>query len=545
MRVLRRIVHLLGEYGILVIILVLGLRLWTEVFNAAVVDYLSTSYWNSRSVWLGNGMVEIFGLTVNFQFEGYSDYSFYYVHWGHNILNGVMPYCDEFGVLTRNGITNRNGLYIFPPLTALFYAAGILIPVDDYGVGILLAAFGYLTVFPVYGLARELSDNRHVGEAAALTYLLNPNILYHITFSWLNPSIFVFFVTSSLYALVRGRQYTSVILMVTAGLFKQTAWFCGLTLIIYLILRPRSSSTKSPEAGTTTIDTATPIQRGERWKRMLAPILQYFDIRGFVRACIVGALYAGVIVFPFLLVEGRNMMIYMGLASGAISLDSLTEPPSYAMPIRVQVLPVVAGMPWLAYILNAIIYYGFALSCGVVLYAGLMFIEPKDLSHRRYYFRRLLFLTMMLLLWVHLTGPRGVYKYYFTALAPFFSIFSSVNMVKSREERVPFSFSMLWVPLAVTLVYLVPHRNVYLLGVVFIVLGYLLAAQIGTLWAILTTPVRIIRRLLNRLSRRLKVMIITTLTEYTHRPLRSLLAIRTEPMPQLFHCCGAHHGGCG
>ena len=234
----------IAEYLPLLIILHFGMLVWTSVFNAAVIDYMEDQLWANRYVWLGNGPIDLFGYTINFQFEGYSDYTFFYVHWGYNMLNGVMPYNDAFGYLRMSGVINRNGLYIFPPLYAYLYAAGIALPVDDWGIGLLLAVFGYLTALPVYGIASNLSHNRHVGEAAALTYLLTPNVLYHTTFLWLNPSPFIFFFFSGFYMLMKGRRYTGTILIVTAALFKQTSWFLGIPLVVYLLIRPTVRKTR-------------------------------------------------------------------------------------------------------------------------------------------------------------------------------------------------------------------------------------------------------------------------------------------------------------
>jgi len=204
-------------------VMLIGFIIWTVVFNIALVDYLNSSRWDSRAAWLGPlpgpADFDLFGYTISYQFEGYSDYSNYYVHWGHNMLNGVMPYSSDFGYLMMDGIVNRNGAYMFPPLTAYLYGAGIWL-------GTII-------------IAKELSKNPRVGEIAALTYLLNPLVLYHVDFLWLNPSAFYFFFFAGFYALLKNRRHTGTILIVTAALFKQTAWFLGIPLVIYLIMRAR------------------------------------------------------------------------------------------------------------------------------------------------------------------------------------------------------------------------------------------------------------------------------------------------------------------
>ena len=140
-------------YRYLISVMIIGFIVWAVVFNIAVIDYTNSGSWVSRAAWLGPfpgpDTVDIFGFTVEYQFEGYSDYSFYYVHWGHNSLFGVMPYSSDYGVLELNGVTNRNGAHMFPPFTSYLYAAGIalgnIMGWENWGIGFLIAAFGYLT----------------------------------------------------------------------------------------------------------------------------------------------------------------------------------------------------------------------------------------------------------------------------------------------------------------------------------------------------------------------------------------------------------------
>lgn len=489
-RVGRRIVRFFYEHIILIIILAVGLGVWITVFNLAVDDYLATDLWRTRGVWLGNGDFDFFGYTVTYQYEGYTDHSFYYIHWGTNMVNGVMPYTPEFGYLELDGYVNENGAFMFPPLTAYFYALGIALPLGDCGIGFLITAFGYMIVFPVYGLGKELSNNRHVGEAAALTYLLNPNVLYHIAFVWMNPSPFIFFFFSGFYMLVRGNKNVGTLLIVTAALFKQTAWFLGIPLVVYLLIKPSSKDEDKKQPSDNTTETTTRTFT-ERFRGIVSQISSVFDFRGFLISTVMVLCFVLVIVFPFL-VANPNMLSYLALATGSWPLESTTELPGYGTPIRLEILPVAAGLPWLAEILHLLVYFGFLLTLGVFLFMGLMFLEPRYKKRKRFYLRKLLFLTLLLMLWVHIAGPRGVYKYYFTLFAPFFSIFASTRMVTSEEETVPFSTSMLWIPLALSFAILIPPRSVYLFVVILIFIGYAMISTIGKFWLVLSTPTRYI-----------------------------------------------------
>ncbi|TXT57743.1 MAG: conserved membrane protein of unknown function [Candidatus Thorarchaeota archaeon] len=488
----RYVIRFVNEYGIFIAILVFGVFVYQSVFSAALEDYLDTSLWIFRSVWLGEGEFSLFGFTLSYQFEGYSDYSFYYVHWGHNMLDGVMPYTPDFGYREIGWYVNENGLYIFPPLTALFYALGIMLPVDNWGIGFLLVIFSYLTVFPVYGIGRELSDNRHVGEAAAFTYLLSPSVLYHSVFLWMNPAPFVFFFFMGFYMLTRGNKLAGTLLIVVAALFKQTAWFLGFPLIAFLLIRGKSDKSKKEQQ--------MPIgetEEAQGTSGIIDEINTTLDIPGFIKYTLIVLIFVGSIMLPFIISQ-PYMLDYMRLAMGGFPLEPpFTEPPGYGTPITLPYLPVMAGLPEVAELMNEIIRYGFLLYFGVILIAGLMFLEPRDNSQINVYLRRLLFLSLIMMLWVYLAGPRGVFKYYFVLMAPFFSILSSTEMVTSKEEHVSFSFSMFWLPIALSLFILIPPREIYLFAVIIITLGYALASKVGLFWSILIAPFGWVSKLLH------------------------------------------------
>ncbi|UCE10161.1 MAG: hypothetical protein JSW61_14515 [Candidatus Thorarchaeota archaeon] len=453
----------------LIVILIAGLVVWIQVFQIAAEDYLAEGSWNSMHAWLGGagrvgvdvGQFDFFGLTIPFQFEGYSDYSYFYKHWGNNVLNGLLPYSPEFGYLEIDGIVNENGVYFFPPLYAILCAFGVLLE-PNIGIGIILSSFGFVTVLPVYGIATELSNNRRVGEIAALTYLFNPNVLYHVTFLWMNTPPFIFFFFSGFYMLITGRRHAGTLLIVMAALFKQTAWFLGIPLVVHLLIRKRNSNGESSEK-----------------KNLIDSLASTMDFKAFATSVVVVLIFGLAVLLPFLLAQPDTMLSYMSLAAGGFPLESFTDPPGYGSPMRFQVLPVVLGFPDAAQFLDGLVYYGILLWFGVTLLGGYLFFEPKMDTNRNHYFRRLLFVTMLMMFWVHLMGPRGVYKYYFTLFAPFFSIFSSRGMVVGPEERVKASPTMLFIPALFSSLILIPPRNIYFVSVIAIYLLYILASVSG------------------------------------------------------------------
>jgi hypothetical protein len=505
--------------------MIIGFIVWAIVFNIAVIDYLNTNNWISRSAWLGPfpdpDTIEIFGFTVEYQIEGYSDYSFYYVHWGYNSLFGVMPYSPEYGVLELNGITNENGGHMFPPFTSYLYAAGIalgnMMGWENWGIGFLIAAFGYLTALPVYGIASELSSNKRVGEVAALTYLLNPLMLYHTDFLWFNPAPFVFFFFSGFYMLVRGKRLTGTLLIVSAALFKQTAWFLGIPLVVYLLVRPRERKTTADETPQSdesqVVADEEETSKTEQIKSGLQPFIEYFELRKFMISVVVVLIFVGAVMFPYLVAQ-RHFLDYWSLALGSFSFEgNFVDLPKYNVPMRIQVLPIAAGMPEFAELLDTIILSGGPLGFGVIICAGLMVLKDRYVGEETLYLRRILFMTLIMMLLVTLVGPRGVFKYYFVMLMPFFSIFSSARMIRGSGEQVPFSASMIWVPITLTLMILIPDRNIYIAFVLLIFIGYLLAPLFDKLYHLVKTPFRFIRKFIQRIAK------------------ISLVSLRTEELP--------------
>jgi hypothetical protein len=522
LRIGRRQAELFREYRFFIAVMLIGFIVWSVVFNIALVDYLNTRLWNSRHAWLGPypgpSEFNFLGFTFDYQFEGYSDYSFYYVHWGQNMLNGVMPYSSDFGYLDMNGIINENGAYMFPPLTAYLYGAGIwlenIIGPGNWGIGFLLASFGYLTALPVYGIAKELSKNPRVGEIAALTYLLNPLVLFHIDYIWLNPSAFYFFFFAGFYALVKDHRHIGTILIVAAALFKQTAWFLGIPLVVFLLLRKRSY----PDLVS---DSDGPMENaeGEKEERSkFAFLTDYFDFRAFAVSIVVAVSFAGAVMLPTLIAQ-PHFWNHWSLALGHFTFENYTDLPGYGTPVTIPVLAIAAGMPDLAELLDSIFVSGGPLILGVVVAFGAMALLDKVEGEEHIFMRRLLFITMLLMLWVSLTGPRGVFKYYFALFGPFFSIFASGRMIRGKQENalndpVPVSLSMFLMPFAFTLLILIPDRNTYLLYALLVFVLYLFAPLFDRLYDLTKRPFRFLKRLA---SKRIQIEVGTTSLPYETR----------------------------
>ncbi len=322
----------------------------------------------------------------------------------------------------------------------------------------------------------------------------------------MRPSTFQF------YALLKNKKHTSTVLIVTAALFKQTAWFLGIPLVVYLIMRARKPRESLPNTddsdGTESIPELVDASKSNRFAFMT----EYFDFRSFAVSVIVALSYAGVVMLPTLIAQ-PHFWDYWRLAMGHFSFDgNYVDVPSYGVPMTLPVLPIVAGMPDLAQLLESILITSAPLIFGVVVFAGAMLLLNKREGKEHIFLRQILFVTMLLMLWVSLTGPRGVFKYYFTMFGPFFSIFASGRMICSKDEHVPVSLSMFLMPFAFTLLILIPERNTYLLYVVLIFILYLLAPLINRLYDIVKRPFRFMKNLASR--RKIQIDMQTTEVKY-------------------------------
>ncbi len=474
----------------LTVILVTAAIVWIWIFNIAAIDFISDGERPFRAVWHGVGRIEIFGYTLHFNFEGWADHDYFYHSWAEQFLSGELPYTPEFDTITI-GSQTWNVPYFFPPLYLYICVIGEIIQ-PDIGIGLVLCVFGFLTALPVYGIGVHLSGNKQVGELAAATYLFNPVVLYYIAFEWLNPAPFVFFAMLSFYLLMKDYRIAGAIAMTMSALCKQTAFFFALPLIAYLLRKPPRPN----QEGTGRVDDGD--GAGERDDDKL-------DLTGFAKIAIVVLIYAGLVSLPYLL-DPANYAFQILQRAGATRLKDFINVPAGNAPISVAVIFVVLGIivqgtpyewlassfQWLAHVTDLLTYYSICLLLGLVLIFVLMLVEPKDDRNLRAYWRRLFYLSLLLMLWVHIFSPRGIYKYYTVVFVPFFSILSVSVMCKRETEEVKMSLPMLILPFILALAIMIPDRNVYILYLILIALGYALHKAFSDTYAIVAQPIRVL-----------------------------------------------------
>ena len=131
----------------------------------------------------------------------------------------------------------------------------------------------------------------------------------------------------------------------TAALFKQTAWFLGIPLVIFLLLRER----KKPDL---VLDSEGPLPDPETGR--FSFLTRYFDFRAFAVSVVVAVSYAGAIMLPTLITQ-PHFWDYWQLAAGYFTLPNFTDVPGYGVPESLPVLAIVAGMPDVASIMEQIL----------------------------------------------------------------------------------------------------------------------------------------------------------------------------------------------
>ncbi len=449
----KRLVNTLGEHRLLIIVLLVAGVVWSWVFLQAATDFITGGSQPYRAVWNGYGSLDLFGFTINFNFEGYLDHDYYYYSWGTQFLNGFVPYSDAFNSTVIDGAT-YNTPYFFPPFFVYLCALGVALPIAPFGIGFLISLFGFLTALPIYGISLYLSQNKLVAAIASATYLFNPVVLYHTVFEWLNPAPFVFFMMLSFCLLMHGHRISGALAMATSALFKQTAFFIALSLMAYLLKR-------------------APVKQPEIIEEELRPPGDEIDLKDFAKIVIIMLVFVFVCSIPYIF-NFRNYIYYIFEKPGGFMLEDLTDFPNPGQPIPFAVLLIALGAPEpIIQIVNLATYYSIILAFTIIPIFALMLLQVKDDNDLRRYWSRILFLTLLLMLCVHLFSPRGIYKYYCVALIPFFSIQPVSQMISLKKEETKVSLFMIVMPIILGLLILFPSRNVYLAFLFLTFIGYI------------------------------------------------------------------------
>jgi hypothetical protein len=259
--------------------------------------------------------------------------------------------------------------------------------------------------------------------------------------------------------------------MVTAVLFKQTAVFLALPLIAYLIKVPPPKEQSETDQETSEDDE---LYAGDN-----------LDVLGLLRMAVIVLIFIVVMSLPYIL-DFSNYLYYIFLKPGMTIIDDITIIPEGNIPMTLAVLLIIVGAPEpLIQFVNLANAYSVFLLISIIVLLYLMLTEVKDDRDLHSYWRRILYLSLLLLLCVHIFSPRGIYKYYCVALIPLFSILSSQKMTLRGTKKIRASLSMVITPLLVTAAILIPSRYVYIGLLALILLSYILRKHFGEIYGLI------------------------------------------------------------
>jgi hypothetical protein len=306
-------------------------------------------------------------------------------------------------------------------------------------------------------------------------------------FEWLNPAPFVFFAMLSFFLLMRGNRLSGTLAMVISALFKQTAFFLALPLIAYLLRKP-------------------PVDDPVVTDDDLKPPGDGLDLRGFAKIAIQVLIFVIAVSLPFLS-DISNYIFYIFQRPGGVLYTDVSVLPNASQPITITVLLISVNIiiqnlnaslgvaipeipESIIQIVNLGNYYTVFLVLSMIPLLLLMLIHVKDDRNLRQYWSKMLFLTLLLMICLHLFSPRGIYKYYCVALIPFFSILPVSKMITQKSEKMKLSIFMILNPLAFSILILFPSRYIYLVFLLLILIAYLSHKQFSIVLELLTDVLR-------------------------------------------------------
>ncbi|MFX1238259.1 MAG: glycosyltransferase family 39 protein, partial [Promethearchaeota archaeon] len=143
--------------------------------------------------------------------EMYRDFEAYYIGWAELFKNGVFPYSPQYYY------------YAYGPLFIITIGIFALLPFPIWSVAIPLYLSNIATGYLIYLISRKLTDNEKYSIYAMMLYFFNPFTLMYSSFSWLNSSLFVFFIILSYYLALESKHKLSMVSLGIAVMYKQFA----------------------------------------------------------------------------------------------------------------------------------------------------------------------------------------------------------------------------------------------------------------------------------------------------------------------------------
>jgi hypothetical protein len=362
------------------------------------------------------GLPEIFEELIHV--ELYNDYQFFYLSWVPSLREGAWAYSSDLAI------------YLYPPMW--IYTVSILGSVPSWLPGVPLFAFNVGTGYFVYMIAKSLTHDEKYPIYAMILYLLNPFTLFYGSFMWLNPTPYVFFTMVSFYLALTEKEELSIAAIAFATLYKQLAVVFFPILSIVLLKK---------RLGTKRID----------------------HVRGFIKHTII---YAGIVFLvslPFLIVSPEQYLNQMFLWNTGRYDTLRTFIPGLWMTVHLNTFFLWLGAPsWFTDIMALLLVnYVFLIICALVVYGTFAIFKPQDAQGRaKELVTQALLWGFVAVMCVQLFYPRGAYKFYLLALAPFVSILFDYRDLEMKQEDSGFKRHHI-VPIVLSWIVFLCYRFVY------------------------------------------------------------------------------------
>jgi len=374
-------------------------------------------------------------------FELYQDFEFYYVKWVDLFKNGVFPYSEQYGP------------YSYGPLFIITLGMFNLFttPIWSPAIPLFLSTIG--TGYLVYLISKKTTENEKYSIYAMIFYLVNPFTMLYSSFLWLNPSIFTFFVTLSYYFVLTRKNNFAVISLGIGAMYKQFA-LVFFPIILLLLIKKKGV---------------------KRIKMIMKYVIYYSMIFCFTLL---------LISLPFLII---NFQSYIRSYTGnvAIPIESLI---TYNMDLGTAVnfntffLLVRAPKVITFIIAYALGLYILLFSCLFKIYfyylENLILKKNIKRSNKNSDFIEAIFLSILIVISIHLFYPRGSYKYYLILLVPFISIlfdFRDLMFLQASEVEVKkYKFQKRYLfPLVMSWIIFLAYRYIYFWILIVWIIFYL------------------------------------------------------------------------
>ncbi len=346
--------------------------------------------------------------------EMYNDYQYFYLSWIPRLWEGAWAYSSDLAV------------YLYPPLW--IYTVGLFGSTPSWLPGLILVTFNAATGFLVYKIAFRITENDTRSKIVMMFSMLNPLTLFYGSFLWLNPSPYVFFTILSFYLALIEKDEFSIASIAIATLYKQLA-VVFFPIIVTLLIKRK-----------------THFQMKDKLVSFLRHTTIYTGIIGLVS-------------LPFLIVSPEEYLNQMILWNTG-NYDRLTTfIPGSWMTVHANTFFLWLGFPswFIDTVAFLTINYVFLILCGILVYGGFAFLTPhaadsNEGNQIRSIFMKAILWSFVAVMSVQLFYPRGSYKFYLLALAPFAALLFdykdlglSMKSGFTFQKHHVFMISMSWV----------------------------------------------------------------------------------------------------